>query len=85
MERSGDLSAQICEVLKPFAPQDHVLGGQTEFVADLGLDSVRVMELLLEIEEQFDVSIPLNVLPDVRTVDDLASQLEKMTAESPEN
>lgn len=55
----------------------------TELVADLGLDSVQVMELLLQVEDRFDVSVPLNILPEVRTVKDLAIQIQMLLAASP--
>ena len=41
------------------------------------------MGLLLAIEDRFDISVPLNILPDVRTVRDLAVQLEKLTGQAP--
>lgn len=74
-----EIVTQVFEVLRPFAKDGQVIGEDTELVADLGLDSVQVMELLLEIEDHFDVSIPLNVLPDVRTVSDLSEQLQSIT------
>jgi acyl carrier protein len=40
------------------------------------------MDLLLNIEDHFDISIPLSELPDVRTVKDFALLLQKMTKES---
>jgi acyl carrier protein len=33
----------------------------------------------MEIEDRFDISVPLNILPEVHTVRDLALQLEKLT------
>jgi acyl carrier protein len=33
------------------------------------------MELVLEIEEEFDISFPLNRLPDIRTIEDLAQEI----------
>jgi len=66
---------EIYEVLQPFAKEDQSLSEETELVIDLGLDSVQVMELLLQIEDRFDVSIPLNIMPDVRTIKDLVLQL----------
>lgn len=66
---------QIYQVLQPFAKEGQTLGETTELVADLELDSVQVMELLLQIEDRFDVSIPLNIMPEVRTVKDLVTQL----------
>ena len=37
-----------------------------------------VLDLLMEVEDRFDVSVPLNVLPDVRTVGEFASALQKL-------
>ena len=39
------------------------------------------MNLLLEIEDRFDISIPVNILPDVKTVTDLALQIETLVRE----
>ena len=70
---------RIYEILKPFAKRGHILNEETELVTDLGLTSLQVMELIEQIEDHFDMSIPLNILPDIRTVQDLALQLEKLT------
>ncbi len=40
---------------------------------------MKVMQLLLETEERFDISIPLNIIPNVRTVGDFARQIEQLT------
>jgi acyl carrier protein len=39
---------------------------------------MKVMQLLLETEEQFDVSIPLNIIPDVRTIGHFARCVEQL-------
>jgi acyl carrier protein len=31
-----------------------------------------------QVEDHYDISIPLNILPDVRTIKDFALQLEKL-------
>ena len=78
MPSYDDILAEVCEALRPFAKEGQTLAAETELVADLGLDSVQVMELLLQIEDRFDISIPLNILPDVRTVEDLSVQIQKI-------
>ncbi|EGM7734310.1 acyl carrier protein [Escherichia albertii] len=35
--------------------------------SDLGLESIKVMDLLMMLEDRFDISIPINILLDVRT------------------
>ena len=71
--------ARIKEVLQPYVPQGETLRGESELVSELGLSSIDVMEMIVEIEDHFDISIPLNILPDISTVDDLAKALEKLT------
>ena len=70
---------RIFEILKPFAKQGIILNEDSELVTELGLTSLQVMELIEQIEDHFDISIPLNILPDIRTIHDLARQLEKLT------
>jgi len=78
MPEYNEILTEIYKVLTPFAKEDQPLGEESELVTDLGLDSMQVMRLLLEIEDHFDISIPINVLPDIRTVKDFAQQLEKI-------
>jgi len=72
---------QICEILKPFVPDGQEIKVETDLVADLGLDSLKVMKILETVEDTFDISIPLNILPDVRTVEDFVLQIQKLNGE----
>jgi acyl carrier protein len=74
----NEFLTRIFEILKPFAKQGIILNEDSELVTELGLTSLQVMELIEQIEDHFDMSIPLNILPDIRTVHDLALQLEKL-------
>ncbi len=47
------------------------LSDQTNIVNDLGLDSVAVMDFVMEIEDRLDVSIPLDRIAEVETLGDL--------------
>ncbi|MEE9342677.1 MAG: acyl carrier protein [Gammaproteobacteria bacterium] len=69
---------RIYEILQPFARQGIILNEDSELVAELGLTSLQVMELIEKIEDHFDISIPLNILPDIRTIRDLAQKLEQI-------
>lgn len=82
MPQYEDILAQIYSVLQEIARDNREINETTDLVADLGLDSMAVMELLAAIEDRFDISIPLNILPDVRTVKDLASQVQQLMVES---
>ena len=54
------------------------LSETTDLVADIGLSSLEVMEFIEKIEDHFDISIPLNILPDVNTVGELAQKLKDL-------
>ncbi|MGD1982469.1 MAG: acyl carrier protein [Chromatiaceae bacterium] len=54
------------------------LSANTELVGDIGLTSLEVMELIEKIEDHFDISIPLNILPDINTLGDLAKKLHEL-------
>ena len=56
------------------------LSETTDLVADIGLSSLEVMEFIEKIEDEFDISIPLNILPDVNTVGELARKLVELNA-----
>ncbi len=50
----------------------------TALVADIGLSSLEVMEFIEKIEDHFDISIPLNILPDVNTIGELAKKVQEL-------
>ena len=55
-----------------------VLSENTALVADIGRSSLEVMEFIEKIEDHFDISIPLNILPDVNTIGDLAKKVREL-------
>ena len=81
MENYEDILNQLLEIIKPSVKDGRQLEEDTDLVADLGLDSLKVMTLVEEVEDQFDISIPLNILANVRTIKDFALQLQQLTKE----
>ena len=81
MQNSEDLQPQLYQILKAFVPDGYELKIQTYLVEDLNLDSMKVMDILAEVEDSFDISVPLNILPDVRTIGDLISQIQNLLKE----
>ena len=73
-----DILTRLFEILTPLLKHGQELKEETDLVDDLGLDSLRVMNLLVEVEDSFDISIPINILSDVRTVKDFAVQLQQL-------
>jgi acyl carrier protein len=81
MQDYRELVVKLCDLLQPFNEGGIDLKEGTDLAADLGLDSLKVVELLVMVEDSFDISIPLNILPDVRTIKDFAEQLQRLLSE----
>lgn len=71
-----DTVAEIVKLLEPFNTNGAALTAATDISADLNIDSVTVMDFVMEVEDRFDIEIPLNVLSETRTVADLAQVVE---------
>jgi len=79
---SADTLTALYEILKSFNKTGAQLAPETRFTEDLNFDSLVVMEFVAVVEDQFDISVPLNILPDIATIADLAVAVEKIVAES---
>jgi acyl carrier protein len=65
------LFRDVCALLERYAPTDVELTQATELSGDLNIDSVAAMDLIMEIEDKFGIDIPINVLSDLRNLQDL--------------
>ena len=73
-----EILTEFNKIVTDLIPQGQQINEETDLVADLGLDSLKVMKIIESVEDYFDISIPLNILPDVRTVKDLVVQIQKI-------
>ena len=69
---------QIYKLLDPLVEEGIDMQEGSDFVADLGFDSLKVMKFLEKVEDHYDISIPLNILPDIQTVKDFVMQLQRI-------
>jgi acyl carrier protein len=78
MQTYEELLSQVIVMVQPLAPLGRSVREDTDLVSDLEFDSLKVMSLVERVEDRFDISIPLNILPDIRTVRDFTVQLQKL-------
>ena len=72
MTASDDaLFGDVCGLVRKFAPGGATLAPSTELSADLNIDSVAAMDLIMEIEDRFEIDIPVNQISDLRNLGDL--------------
>jgi acyl carrier protein len=75
---AGDrVLAGVVAVLGRYNPAGHPIGLGTDLAADLNVDSVAAMDLIMEIEDRFEIDIPINLVSDMTTVADLVALVER--------
>jgi acyl carrier protein len=55
------------------------VSAQTKIVGGLGLDSVAILDFIMELEDRFDISIPLDQVAEVQTIAELSRAIEALT------
>jgi acyl carrier protein len=67
----GDIRTIIFDTVRAGLRNGAEISDQTHIVDDLGLDSVAVMDFVMEIEDRMDISIPLDKIAEIATLGDL--------------
>lgn len=73
-----EIFKKVETLLKKFAPLQIPIQEETELINDLGFDSLKVMEMLHDVEDTFDITYPLNNLAELQTVKDFVLQIQNL-------
>lgn len=79
---SEEIARDTLEILRRVGRPGITPTLESEFQADLQFDSIQVIELVAELEDHFNVSIPLNELPKIKTVADMTVALSRLMQEA---
>ena len=55
----------LCDRLSSLTNSDTQITPETNLISQLSIDSIKLLNLIMEIEDTFDVSIPINALTGV--------------------
>jgi acyl carrier protein len=73
----------VIDVLKTVSRRSIEPTLESDLVTDLGFDSLQVLEVIAELEDRFDISIPLNDMPATRTVAQVVAQVAALARRQP--
>ncbi len=59
-----------------FDVEEDKITAETSIINDLGADSLDVVDLLMSIEDEFEVEVPDEEIENIKTVDDLVKYIE---------
>ncbi len=68
----SDIYAKICELLEPYNPKKLPIERSSGIMSDLEVDSVAVFDFIMELEDFYDISIPMEMVSDIKTVGELS-------------
>src|SRR5690349_6432084 len=72
----------VREALKIACPDIGAVAGSTHLASELGLDSAQVMDMIMEIEDRLDISIPVAAIAEAHTLDDLCNSVRRVVGQS---
>ncbi len=77
-ENYNEIMQLLCDRLSSMTNTGVQVTAETNLISQLSIDSIKLLSLIMEIEDTFDVSIPINALADVQTVRQLADLVHKI-------
>ena len=76
MTDKPEIISVIATLLEPFNAEHKALSEVTDIPAELNIDSVGVLDFIMEVEDHFDIEIPMNVVSEIRTIGELADYVQ---------
>ena len=80
MTDSADTDARVKALIEPFNKKGIEVTDQTRFAQDLEWDSLRVLDFVANIEDEFDILITMNQQAEIETVGQLVEAVDKLKA-----
>ena len=78
INNADNVEVEIVKLLAGRIPAGVQVSGQTQIVGGLGLDSVAILDFIMDIEDRFDISIPLDRVAEVQTVAELSQAIQTL-------
>ncbi len=72
---------KICSLIEPLNEKGVTLSRETDLIADLEIDSVAVLDMVMDIEDFYDISIPVNTISETKTIGELVDAIHEIKKE----
>lgn len=76
-----DIETGVIEAVKRISRRPIEPALDSDLVADLGFDSLEVLELVAELEDCFDISVPVEDVPSARTIAQVIAHVARLVSE----
>lgn len=72
------LFQKVASLLVPYNHNKVDITRQTEIMAELNVDSVMVFDLIMEVEDEYDVTFPMETVSEIKSVGELIDTIRKL-------
>ena len=69
---------RTCELLQKFNKRGIELRRGTDLTSDLEIDSVAALDLIMEVEDAYDITFPMNRISELKTIGDLVDAVHQL-------
>jgi len=69
---------KVCALLGPYNRNNVAISRQTVIVSDLEVDSVAVFDLIMEVEDSYDITFPMETVSEMKSVGDLVGTIQTL-------
>jgi acyl carrier protein len=73
-----EIFGEIRRLLAPYQVEGKPIAGDTVICDGTNVDSLTVMDMIVELEDRFDIAIPTKQVAEIRTVDQLADTISRL-------
>ncbi len=80
MSKRDETFARVAALIEPFNRKQAALADGTTFAGDLEWDSLTVMDFVAAVEDDFDITITMNMQAEIETVGQLVDAVETLSA-----
>ena len=69
---------KVTSLLGPFNREGITISRGTEIITDLEVDSVAVFDLIMEVEDGYDITFPMETVSEIKSVGDLVDTIRSL-------
>lgn len=73
----AEVNQELIALLKQQLADEREIHPATDLLSDLALESVQIMEFIVEVEDHYDIAISLEALGDIRTLEQLGALVDQ--------
>lgn len=70
----------VCKLLQPFNQMNIPLRTDTVIMGDLEIDSVAIFDLIMEVEDAYEVTFPMEEISEIKMIGDLVKTIHAARA-----